>query len=507
MATKSNRNIVRWREDFTKSMQDFRGDDAPNLWSDVFIPQGHLKALHPQSILIEGMRGSGKSFWSHVFTQPGFRQQLIQSDANGWLKTGLSLVTDCKGILWSKHNPQLPNKASVKGWLDEPDFDSMLFWAVVILRQFPIDSELGMPGGDKFDEWSEPIRWAQKNPERVMRALHLLDEEQTLKSELILVVIDGLDVVSSKFSQSQNLMRGLLQVLLEFRYAKGLRFKVFVREDMLTSAAATVSDASKLINEKASLEWSPQDLFGLTFHHLAQRSSYFRTRFENINGQKFKLSAKTGKYEHPTLLESEAQEKMWEWLAGPYMGASPMKGRTYSWIMRHLADGKNRISPRTFLTAVKGSLEETCKRFPLHPLVIHHDAIRDGVRAASVVRRNELDEDYQWVKIVLDILTEKNIKVPLDWSDLLAEWKSGKKESLDAVNLVEAKAKNSLIPWEIGAAQTWDEKALHLLDTLNNIGVLQIRERQSVLRVDLPDIYRLAYKIGRNGGIPVQKKK
>ena len=513
MATTSNRLIFRWRNDFVKAMENFRSDMPPEEWADVYIPQGHLKALHPQSMLIEGMRGSGKSFWSRVFTQPHLRHALSQSAIDGWLKDELALITDCKGILWDKtdNSTSLPNKASVKNWLDSSSFDPMLFWAVIVLCQFPIDDALGMPEGDIYDKWTARIQWAQVNPERVMSALHLCNEKQSSKAEQILVVIDGFDVVSTKFSHTQALMRGIFQLLLEFRYAKGLRFKVFVREDILKASETAVSDASKLINEKVTLDWKPSDLFGLVFHFLAQQSSYFRNRFEIETGQKFKRYAAgtSSRFEHPSLTTVETQEKMWKWLAGPFMGSTPTKGHTYSWIIKHLEDGKSRISPRTFLNAVKVSLEETASnsKYSEHSLVIHHEAIREGVRRASQDRVEELNDEYLWVHKALGILKLKSKTVPINWSELLAVWKEGNKQFQDVISVVEKTAEQTLIPWDMDVNLSLDDKAIHLLETMINIGVFQLRERQNVKRVDLPDIYRLGYRIGRNGGIAVQKKK
>lgn len=368
-----------------------------------------------------------------------------------------------------------------------------------------------MPEGDIYDKWTDRIQWAQVNPERVMSALHLRNEKQTSNGEQILVVIDGFDVVSTKFSHTQALMRGIFQLLLEFRYAKGLRFKVFVREDILKASETAVSDASKLINEKVTLNWKSADLFGLVFHFLAQQSSSFRKRFEDETGQKFKrYSAGTNsRYEHPTLATTETQEKMWKWLAGSFMGSTPTKGHTYSWIIKHLEDGKSRISPRTFFKAVKASLEETVSnaKYAEYPLVIHHEAIREGVRRASQDRVEELNEDYLWVHKALGILKLKSKTVPIDWSELLVVWKEGSTQFQDVISAVEKTAEQKLIPWDMDVNLTLDDKAMQLRQTMIDIGVLQLRERQKVERVDLPDIYRLGYRIGRNGGISVQKKK
>ncbi len=504
MATLSSRgNVARWREAFAKTMFDLRPDSPPETWKDVFVPPTHYKALNPQTMLVEGMRGAGKSFWTKVLYDPILRNSLAQSNTDVWLKSELQRVTDCKALLWDKTGLQdLPDQISVTRWLSDSTFEPMLFWSVIVLVQFEIDPALNMPEADPFEPWKARIEWAQKNPERVIKALKMLDAKFASTDKSVLVVIDGLDRVSNRFAHTQNLMRGLFQLLLEFRYAKGLRFKVFVREDILSNAAATVSDASKLINEKVTLDWTQQDLFGLAFHTIAQRESSFQRRFVEIS----KISGRFvgERWEHPELLSMLTQEKFWIWIAGPYMGGTATKGHTYSWIFKHLADGRGRISPRTFLIAVNESLKATIGSYSDHEFVIHHEAIREGVRVASKARVQELDNEYLWVRQAIEVIKTKGRTVPIDWSELRAIWHANKTGENDTVSLIEKNQSNALIPWETN--DPWDVKANALRDTMSNIGVLQLRERLGVLRIDLPDIFRLAYKIGRNGGIAVNRK-
>lgn len=500
------RNIPRWREEFAKAMESLRGDTEPQDWSDVFVPAGHYKALHPQTMLVEGMRGAGKSFWTKVLSDPSLRKNLASSTTEPWLQSELERLTDCKAILWdaTQANPAflLPDSVTVNRWLSSADFEPKIFWALVVLLQFPINSGLGLPDADPFDPWKSRMAWAQENPARISNALLLLDKELVAKKEMTLVTIDGLDRVSTHFADTQKLMRGLFQLLLDFRYAKGLRFKVFVREDILTHAAATVSDASKLMNEKVSLDWSQQDLFGLAYHYLAQKSSIFRARHGAVTGISWKQIH--SRWENSILLDESMQEKFWIWLSSQYMGNAPTKGHTYTWISKHLADGKGRISPRIFLTAIKGALVESVKTHSTHTHILHHEAIREGVRIASANRVSELDNEYKWVRNAIEAIKTAGKTVPMDWSTLRPLWRAGKP---GVISQIEAKhsTENALIPWDEKAGI--DEKIVALRDTMESIGVLQIRQRSGEDRVDLPDIYRLAYKIGRAGGIAVNRKK
>jgi len=499
-------NVIRWRAEFAKAMEGLLGDSEPQHWSDVFVPTGHYKALHPQTMLVEGMRGAGKSFWTKVLSDASLRRKLSASATQLWLQSELEKVTDCKAIFWdatqSNDHSSRPDPVTVTRWLKDASFEPKIFWSLVVLLQFPIDPRLGLPEEDPFDPWKSRMAWAQENPARLHTALQLLDQALISNKEVTLVAIDGLDRVSNRFADTQKLMRGLFQLMLDFRYAKGLRFKVFVREDILTHAASTVSDASKLLNEKVSLDWSQQDLFGLAFHYLAQKSSVFRTRHAEVTGIAWKLA--NSRWENSMLLDASLQERFWIWLASPYMGNTPTKGHSYSWIGKHLADGKGRISPRTFLVAIKEALAESVKSHSSNSHILHHEAIRQGVRLASVNRVQELDNEYVWVRSAIQTIQTAGKTVPMDWSALRTLWRAG---SAGVISQIEKQHKddNVLIPWDETANP--DGKIIALRDTMESIGVIQIRQRSGEDRIDLPDIYRLAYKIGRAGGIAVNKKK
>jgi hypothetical protein len=500
------RNIPGAREEYAKAMATLRSDTEPQDWSDVFVPTGHYKALHPQTMLVEGMRGAGKSFWTKVLSDTSLRKNLALSATEPWLQSELERLTDCKAILWDATQENstlnLPDSVTVTHWLKDANFEPKIFWALVVLLQFPIDPRLGLPEADPFDPWGSRMVWAQNNPARISNALQLLDRELVEKSQVTLITIDGLDRVSTRFADTQKLMRGIFQLLLDFRYAKGLRFKVFVREDILTHATATVSDASKLTNEKVSLDWSRQDLFGLAYHYLAQKSSLFRKHHGQVTGVTWRRV--NDRWENSMLLDASLQNRFWIWLSSPYMGNAPTKGHTYAWIGKHLSDGKGRISPRIFLAAIKEALAESVKSHAKYSHVLHHEAIREGVRLASANRVHELDDEYVWVRSAIQAIKTAGKTVPMDWVMLRALWHAGKP---NVILQIEGKPseRNALIPWD--ESTDIEEKILALRDTMESIGVLQIRQRSGEDRVDLPDIYRLAYKIGRAGGIAVNRKK
>lgn len=495
MATLATLRLINdFRNDLIREAEDIKDDFLPTSWGDIFVPSGHYKALRLDTMIVEGMRGAGKSFWTEVLRRPELRKQLI---ANVPI-LDLDQLVDCKSVSWDRRADQdLPTKTTVKRLLAKPEFEVSLFWAAVILAQFPDDVSPYLDEEDSADHWSARISWAQENPEIVHRLLKTIDSKYAQKKQCVMVVIDGLDVVSSSFPDTRRLLRGLFELLLDFRHAKGLRMKVFVREDMISRSQADFSDASKLFNEKVNLDWTQEDLYALVYHYMGQRSPRFRSLVSRVT----KITWPRNGLDHAELFNAASQERVFIALAGPYMGNQPTKGHVYRWLFNHLADGKRRVSPRTFLKAIKAALEETKSRFASHPYVMHHEGIRQGVRRASEDRVMELANEYHWVENALQPLKTNKLAVPLDWSKLQYCWTKGRTAGSSTVQNIEAlsKQRDWLIPWDMEDKSL--EKDVALRDALVDIGVMQIRVKQDLLRIDLPDIYRLGYGIGRFGGI------
>jgi hypothetical protein len=72
---------------------------------------------------------------------------------------------------------------------------------------------------------------------------------------------------------------------LDARQLKGLRLKVFLREDM-TNMPSVLSfpDASKLINEAVHLKWTREDIYALHWHKLAQGSRRLQSLLSDAFG-------------------------------------------------------------------------------------------------------------------------------------------------------------------------------------------------------------------------------
>jgi hypothetical protein len=491
------------REQLQKALEGISTDGSVDDWSNVYIPQSHLQALDPQRMVIEGMRGSGKSFWTKVLTDSELRQALVKQDIGTDLKESLNKITESHRIALDAGNngTAFPDSNHLEKLLTSPGVKPEIIWMVAILRLFPIDSELGMPiASDKFDEWTESVVWAGQNPGRISKGLFLLDKQLVQNQKTALVVIDAIDRASHDLSQVSSMGAGLLRILLELRFAKGLRIKAFFREDILSRVSQSVVDGSKLLNNKAILQWSEAELYGLAYYRIAQQSSYFREQFKQITGWAWRKD-NAGRQFCEGANDIKVQKLFWCALVGDYMGNGATKGHSYPYIFNHLGDGYSRVAPRIFLVALREALNSTMQQYSDKQNVIHHEAIKDGVRKASGDRVEELKTEYSWIEPALQCIHQKRETIPIDWITLENIWLDN---NTDVLNEIESMRDRALIPWRSDASNMI--KIGELKKSLMQIGIIKSRMKGNCERIEIPDIYRLAYKIGRKGGISTRKK-
>jgi hypothetical protein len=495
----------RLREQIYKTFQNAATDGSLTHWADVYIPENHLQALDPRRMVVEGMRGTGKSFWTGVLTQPLLREALQKQPIGFDLKEALAGIAESHAIAIDggagTAAGSFPNHSELPKLLQLEGVTPETIWRVATLRLFPIDPALGLPlSNDPYDPWGLPIAWAGQHPERLVRAIEMLDLRWAATGKSALVVFDAVDRVSHDLTEVERMAAGLLRFMLDLRFAKGLRIKAFFREDVLTKAGASVVDGSKLLNQRAKLHWEQADLYGLAFYRLAQSSNYFRDQFKKLVGFTWKKDP-WQRYQCDKASDPQVQKMVWHALAGNYMGKTATRGYAYPYIFNHLSDGWGRVAPRAFLIALGEAAQSAERIYADKPYVIYHEAIKDGVREASQARVKELEEDYVWIAPALQCIKREQKTVPIDRTVLEAIWLQ---DDAEVLRQIEALRDKALIPWRKDASN--HEKIDALYNTLVGIGVLQSRLKNGNERVELPDIYRLAYKIGRCGGISTKKR-
>ncbi|MGS1076448.1 hypothetical protein [Burkholderia glumae] len=341
----------------------------------------------------------------------------------------------------------------------------------------------------------------EANPEVFDRMLEAKDDELAKASEKALVLFDALDRLGDSWEDVRPLARGLFQVAQDMRGTRNIRLKLFVRPDMIEDRGIVgFPDASKLLARKAELDWRRVDLYALFFQCLGNArngGTLLRALTSEVTGQAWVRAGRFWTIPATLASDESLQESVFERLAGKAMSNSPTgwkRGKPYKWIANHLQDGRGQVSPRSFCEALRRAAEMSLVDFAVHPLLLHYRAIHFGVQAASAVRVNELvDEDYPWVGVLMEPLRGQ-ITVPCAPDDITDIWLREKVVQSLERSVASSRGVSAVkLP-----PQHLENGAEGVLADLKGLGLIEeLRDG----RIQMPDVYRIAFGLGRRGGV------
>ena len=454
--------------------------EPPDL-KQVYLPRSHLKAMNLDVALVTGMRGAGKTFWWSALRQPGVRRLIGAADSrsalseNTEVRTGFGIAPapdDYPGI---NVFPRLMQDAEPKA-----------VWRTVLARHLAPDDH---PLRGKAD-WRDRVAWVTAEPEAVDRLFHERDEALGREKGHFLVLFDALDRCADDWKDMYRVIRGLLQIALDMRPYRRLRVKIFLRSDQMDEARiADFPDASKILSSRVDLYWPSRELYGLLWHVLGNGAHGAVIR-EFLGGD-WKPAGPNGEdaFQMPRdLADEDRQRAIFPDIAGPWMGTNHRRGSTYPWIPTHLGDTERRASRRSFLAALKEAAGDTDEQHRGHDRALHYESIKRGVQEASKIRVLEIQEDHPWIHRVLEPL--RGMSVPSAFDEIRTRWKSEK--VLDALAKDIEKGEIKLPP------RRMEDGPRGVREDLEAAGVFQ---RLHDDRVNIPDIFRVGYGIGRRGGV------
>jgi hypothetical protein len=430
----------------------------------LYLPPSHLKALKLDAHIVVGGRGVGKSFWTAALQSELLRGQL------GTVSPELQGIEVFAGFSSAEAIDSYPNR-DVFTTLSAENGDPYDLWRAVVLRWVAQRTGEGIPS----ENWLSTVRWLKSHPEDAAR---LMQRERDWRG---LILFDALDRTSSEWQRMDEIVRGLLRTILWLKSFPGLYAKVFLREDQAERTVFNFPDASKLTATKAELAWARHDLHGLLWQRLINAP--------NIHGKRMRQICQSDALDNVWRVaqgmksESEVQKRAFETLAGPWMGRDKRRGVPYTWSVGHLADGRGQTSPRSFLAAIRQAAEDSSERYAQHDYALHFESIKRGIQKASEIRVQEIAEDYPWVPEVLSALSGMN--VPVEFESVKKKWKEqfpGGPQSISSTHL---------------PAQHVDSWG-GVRDDLRRLGLLEIKKDG---RIDMPDLYRVGFGLGRKGGV------
>ena len=448
----------------------------------VYVPPSHRKAMNPNVMLVTGTRGSGKTFWWSALQDPRVRTASLTPrsplPANTEVKAGYGVIDAPEDY---------PGSDELRTVV-ESGIDSRLIWRAVHARLLADD---GHPLAN-LDSWLARTQYVEGNPGAVSRLFRDCDDALERRGIYSLVLFDGLDRTANEWRDMFALIRGLLRHALDMRSYNRLRAKVFLRSDQADETkVATFADASKVFASSVALSWPVRDLYGMLWQYLANGS-----RGEQLRRWLAKGDWPTVKIEGeevfrvvaPLAGDEEVQRKRFHAITSPWMGTDRRRGFPYTWIPNHLADADGMVSPRSFIAALRAAANDTADRHPEHDHALHYDSVKRGVQEASRIRVRELREDYPWVDRLLVPL--EGVVVPCEFGDIERIW--GTNGTLDHLSDQIGQNDVKLPPRNIGRG------AVGVREDLELLGVFR---RLKDGRVDVPDVFRVGYGLGRRGGV------
>ena len=444
---------------------------------EVYLPRSHLKALDPDALLVTGMRGAGKTFWWSALQDGEVRRLVAQSE-----RTKLSENTVVRIGFGVRSAPgEYPGVEALRSLrANKAPRD---IWRTVLAWQLAKGTEHPLAA---LSTWEKRTEFVAGNAEEIDRFLQERDDEYSWNGVVFLLLFDGLDRCAENWTGTTEMVEALLQMALEVRSHRHLRVKVFLRSDRATDRAiATFPDASKVLATQVELTWPSRELYGLLWHHLA--NGYYGEVFRAYLGEDWHAIATSDHtvwpVPRPLVLNEDAQRGKFHGLAGTRMGGRSWRAQPYSWIRDNLSDAHGHVSARSFLTALREAALHTADEHPDHACCLHHESIVHGVQQASTTRIQDVQEDHPWIDQAMSAL--RGLSVPVPFDECVERWR--KEHVVERLN-----DGGQLGPRHLG------DGAEGIRQDLETLGVFQ-RLRDG--RVNIPNVYRVGYGLGRRGGV------
>ena len=465
----------------------------------VYLPASHRKALEPNASVVVGLRGAGKSFWWAALQDSKIRSLVSHLAPHAGVSEKMHVAV---GFGETAPGPDtFPGRETLEKLLSDGVAARLIWRTVVAYHADTKDSPLRV-----LPTWQERIYWVTNNPEIVDQRLAERDEAFAEAHTWFMVLFDALDRSASTWKNMNRLIRGLLETARDFRPYRRLRVKCFLRTDQLDEGeVADFPDASKVLASSVELTWTREDLFGLLWQYLGNASHKGAEHFVQISEAHFGIrwedtqvgDVRVRRVAPSCIYDEAAQRQLFHSIAGEWMGRDWRRGFPYTWIPNHLADAGGNVSPRSFLAALRAAAQDTNERYPAHDTALHYESIKRGVQRASSIRVRELTEDYPWVHALMEPLS--GVVVPCDFAEVALRWKEAR--AIEALRKSAQRDEEKRLPpahLEMGV------DANGLRRDLEELGIFR---RTHDGRVDIPDVYRVGYGLGRRGGVkPLRTK-
>ena len=465
-----------------------------------FLPlRDYNKLAEDRVFLITGGRGTGKTELFRILTSCNGLNFII----NECDKKRFQNIQNAEFIIGyiasGDGAKQFPSQSICSRWIEnKSSMDINAFWTGlvcgVVVRKYHdvpeimklmneyLESELKdilLKSNSQLSKWWELVL---EKEETCMTFLDEVDAYFQKCGKHIYITYDELDRICSNYKDLFGFIKGLLNFWYEYNNRfTNIKAKIFLRSDLYNSKALQFVDASKLRAYHLELKWDTISLYRLLVKRIANSGSEVALRYLSEIPQLLKE-----KSDELGCLPCDSEQALHDFtdkLIGKYMGKTPKKGKSYSWVPNHIQDANGELTPRPFLKCFSFASNEMIKHSDeLNDLKEDHLLVPTYLQGALVTvsedRVKELtSEEYQWLTELIDRLKGKTMLMEKDeFLEYLAPdlWSEEKKDELPG--------------------RTKQE----IYSVLLALGIIM---ETSDSRVNVPEIYLYGFGLKRKGGI------
>ncbi len=381
--------------------------------STFLMPRAARRLLDPATVVVIGARGTGKSRLAQflVGATPkslGTAYDMLQEHGAAY-GPGLDAFSQQD----TKHPDAIVLDEFVRKADDEMLRGFWLSWLVTALVGFIVDSQGAAvrPGSDTAG-FAKIRQMCKRDPAEAFsfdaaeraNMVSTLDQAErdlgrTMPGITITAIYDDLDLVGA-FDPTlrARFLRALLAMWASFstRY-KHLRAKIFVPPDLLDLRRFDTVDVSKLMARAERLEWDTASLYRLVLRHLGQRGPEVRAWLESFGVTFQDLGGGLG-----WMPAEPSEDVQHRWLTATLRSIVAVNGTrslVERWIPNRLADGQDRVVPRSMLGFFREAARRAQERSPRahrNHLLSVEDAV-DAIGPVGTNRVAEVRAVYEWV--------------------------------------------------------------------------------------------------------------
>ncbi|WP_170229469.1 ATP-binding protein [Polyangium fumosum] len=446
----------------------------------------HLRALEPDVVLIVGDRGAGKTELVRVAGDADLREAVQRR---------MPKVRLAKGDTnWLRGYPMDygPAKAGLEKFIlsSSRRTTAQEVWFAYLLRALEAEPEverfqqLIRGSGAEVDARHADFLAAGN---ATTAAMDDLDKRLVAEERWVFVMYDELDTLYySDWSAMGELIRGLIAFWVHHsRRWSRIRPKIFLRTDFYRHHGSDVAgaDVAKLAANRVELTWSDKNLYAVLIKHLANLSDEWFDYCTTGQGEKVHYDDDPVLGHVPILVKKDEAKPLIERIVGKYMGPTGRKGEAFTWIIDHLRDGNQKVSPRSLILLFEtAAILEAGTMHAKHAQVLSHISLRNALDKVSDAYVTQANDEFRWLPEVKERL-KAIAEVP---------WRSR--------SILEGALGKRWEAWfEQGPEQRPPAKsAKDLVDLLLELGIVRDRGGD---KFDVPDLYLKGLGLKRKGGV------